>query len=560
MEAKHKHILKSEIEKLILAGLYDSAETLLSFYISSLNATSQSSGALLSPDRSERNNPNNLTENSQNSNNNSLGIGELYEIYGDILYLKKEYKHALYYFRQVIQMKRINKSRTNSNISTPEDATIIYKECKCQFEFSDPSTVLRDLELIPSKLRDVKTNYMLGDLYKTCNLKKHAITSYREALLQQPTSIEIIENLINLGVESSELIAIIDESLRDQSSSELFSIGWLHSLIIGLTNKRNCEYDKSLVNFSKLNSIFPKNGYILTQTASLLSDSQKLDQAMPFYRQIRRANNTIVKGMDIFGLILLQKEDDSELNRLTNEVLDSNMHHQNGWMLAAMYCEVKGETDKALAFMEKAIQIEPRCSAIFKLKGRILFAHDNFEQALIAYSQANSLDKDMASYIGIIQTQLALGKLKDAVNISREAVTEFPRSSSAYLMMGSVFAKSTQGASECIRAFAKSLKLNPANKAAATSMAQALIAQGKLEEAVDCLVTILSKVSCGKLRLLLAKTQVSLGRHHEAIENLHISISLSPKDSAEASQELENIESVLRVALIATIDSLLTAP
>jgi hypothetical protein len=47
-----------------------------------------------------------------------------------------------------------------------------YKECQCHIKLKDTAIALRDLELIPEKLRDLKTNVCLGKLYKAAGLRR----------------------------------------------------------------------------------------------------------------------------------------------------------------------------------------------------------------------------------------------------------------------------------------------------------------------------------------------------------------------------------------------------
>jgi hypothetical protein len=46
------------------------------------------------------------------------------------------------------------------------------------------------------------------------------------------------------------------------------------------------------------------------------------------------------------------------------------------------------------------MKLEPRLSMSFNIKGVLLLVHDAPDQAIIAFSQANSLEKTVDSYIG----------------------------------------------------------------------------------------------------------------------------------------------------------------
>lgn len=49
---------------------------------------------------------------------------------------------------------------------------------------------------------------------------------------------------------------------------------------------------------------------------------------------------------------------------------------------------------------------------------------------------------------GMIESNLGLGRLKEAANWSRESIRLYPKSAESYYMMGNVLAKSSNAANE----------------------------------------------------------------------------------------------------------------
>lgn len=116
--------------------------------------------------------------------------------------------------------------------------------------------------------------------------------------------------------------------------------------------------------------------------------------------------------------------------------------------------------------------LNPKYPETYKVKGRQLFYQKQYDSALIAFTQANSMRKDLpsfigrslslflnsfmnimmvfsfSSFIGVIECNIALGKFKDAANAAREMVLLFQKSAEVYYVMGTVLAKSPQGAPE----------------------------------------------------------------------------------------------------------------
>jgi hypothetical protein len=66
----------------------------------------------------------------------------------------------------------------------------------------------------------------------------------------------------------------------------------------------------------------------------------------------------------------------------------------------------------------------------------------------VAFFQANSLEKDIVSFTGMAQAHISVNKFKDAINTAKEAIASFPRSATAFWLMGQVLAQVPQGATE----------------------------------------------------------------------------------------------------------------
>ena len=68
-------------------------------------------------------------------------------------------------------------------------------------------------------------------------------------------------------------------------------------------------------------------------------------------------------------------------------------------------------------------------------------------------------EKDIATFSGLVQSHLAIGKLNDAIVYAKEAIKEMPGSASAYCIFGKVLMQVPDKTAEAIKAFSKALKL-----------------------------------------------------------------------------------------------------
>lgn len=57
-------------------------------------------------------------------------------------------------------------------------------------------------------------------------------------------------------------------------------------------------------------------------------------------------------------------------------------------------------TNAPLTLHNQAVRVEPTYAEAYRLRGHLLFAQESVDQALIAFNQACSIDKDMASFAG----------------------------------------------------------------------------------------------------------------------------------------------------------------
>ena len=254
MNITSKDQLIEEVNRLVEYELYDSAETLCTLYISYLLTTNNhSNNNNIINNMSKDNGRDSKQQHQQQQHHHhyqlhpqsnqqqqlpipqihdtnidiqitiNIIISDIYELCGDIIYKKNEIKRSLHYYRLSIQYRKSNQIFKFKNqtplYNTIYDIKIKYKECKCLYELNEMTTAIMELETIPSKYRNLSIHLLMGKLYKLSNRKKSAISSYKSALMLSPLAIEIIEKLIQLGVDSNEIISVVDASVLSSSSS-----------------------------------------------------------------------------------------------------------------------------------------------------------------------------------------------------------------------------------------------------------------------------------------------------------------------------------------------------
>lgn len=339
MNAENFDKTTEQISRLLSANCLDSAEVLCTLYLSALNKVEARSSVKLCP--------------------------SVLELLGDVIFRKNEFRRALAYYRQSSQQRKIGdgiKDRSRSNcIENAADGQLRYKECLCHIELKDHTLAIRELESIPPNLRDLKINICMGRLYKSANLKRHAVLCFTMALREAPSAVEALEALVSLGIESLELLTILDESCQNIAEAALYADGWLITLAASLIHKRSCDHEKCDAKLQGLLTSYPKNLYILGHLGMNAMNAEKPEQAIGYFKQIRRIDSHFIDFLDQYGLLLSRTSDETELNKLAHEVLALSGDRPIGWLLVALYCELKRDTEKAIQFVDKVRIFPSQC-------------------------------------------------------------------------------------------------------------------------------------------------------------------------------------------------------
>lgn len=95
------------------------------------------------------------------------------------------------------------------------------------------------------------------------------------------------------------------------------------------------------------------NLFLLSEMAYISFVSDRLDDAYVLFKTIRRINPLYMYQMDYYGELLFHKNEETELNKLALDMLSLNNQSPVGWLVLALWSELKKETDKALAFVDK---------------------------------------------------------------------------------------------------------------------------------------------------------------------------------------------------------------
>lgn len=123
---------------------------------------------------------------------------------------------------------------------------------------------------------------------------------------------------------------------------------------------------------------------------------------------------------------------------------------------------------------------------VLRVQAHMLTKHGKPEQAIVAYTQSNSLDRDFATYTGLVEAHLQMHKSNEAMAIVKEYLTTQPKSATAHFLLGRVLMGSnySNGRSQAKKSYLRALKLNPSKDIACLALTELLCADGEHKEAL----------------------------------------------------------------------------
>ena len=120
------------------------------------------------------------------------------------------------------------------------------------------------------------------------------------------------------------------------------------------------QHTAAVQHFMSLEHHFPNNLHVLLQLAKIHLDLNQLDEAQYSFNKARVCDNLNLDMMDHYAALVRKRGSTGDLNRLAHDLLSTNQRRPEPWIAVALYSELRNEREKALGFIEKAIQVSSR--------------------------------------------------------------------------------------------------------------------------------------------------------------------------------------------------------
>ncbi|KAJ4956773.1 hypothetical protein NE237_013556 [Protea cynaroides] len=529
---------KDQITTLLDHGLYDSAQMLGCFLVSSSSAT--------------------------NAETTPYVKAEHLVLLGDSLYGEKEYRRALYAYKQALQhCKIIPKQNTSSrsslstsnrssspnsmNISAINENEVKFKITLCHCALSENRAALAEMEGIPSKARTLRMTLTMGKLYRNSRHNRAAIACYKECLRHCPYILEAITDLAELGVSAKDIISLFPQT-PNRSGRPPFdhfdSSRWLQRYVEAQCCIASNDYKGGLELFTELLQRFPNNVHILLEIAKVEAIIGRNEDAILNFEKARSVDPYIVTYMDEYAMLLKMKSDYFKLNRLVHDLLNIDPTRPEIFVTLSVLWEGKDER-AALAYAEKSLRSDERHIPGHIMKGNLFLSLNRPDAAVTAFRGAQELRPDLRSYQGLVRSYLALSKVKEALYAAREAMKAMPQSAKALKLVGDVHASNSSGREKAKKFYESALRIEPGYLGAALALAELHVAEGRNGDAVSLLERYLKDWADDSLHIKLAQVFAATNMLQEALSHYEAALRINPHNEG-AKKGLERLEKQMK--------------
>ncbi|XP_066364588.1 anaphase-promoting complex subunit 7-like isoform X3 [Miscanthus floridulus] len=519
---------RESMAALLDAGLFGLAETLGCFLVSSAGAG--------------------------NDAGMSMKVESLVQ-HGDALYGEKEFRRALNAYKQAMQYSRSIPRQATSNTRSSVSATgrspspnssnllsfneneVKFKIALCHSALYEHREALHEMEGIPSKVRTLKMNMMLGKLYRISKNSRTAAVCYKECLRQCPYVFEAITALAEMGLSAKEFSLLFPQAPNRGGKVPgdfVDAQRWWSRYVEAQCCIASHDYKGGLDIYLELLQRFPNNVHILLEIAKVEAIIGRNAEAIMNFEKARLIDPNIMTYMD---------------------------EPETCVALAAMW-ERKDER-KALTYAEKSLRVDDRHITGYIMKGNLHLSLNRPDLAVTDFRGAQELRADLRSYQGLVRAYLALSKCKEALFTAREAMKVLHQSAKALKLVGDVHAISSSGREktsvqdqqqiiqqrillrQARKFYESAIRLEPGFLGAALALADLHVVEGRNKEAVMLLEKYLRQWADDSLHIKLAQVHAATNMLSDALSHYQSALRINPQNEA-AKNGLERLEKQMK--------------
>ncbi|KAG0321654.1 Anaphase-promoting complex subunit 7 [Dissophora globulifera] len=344
-------------------------------------------------------------------------------------------------------------------------------------------------------------------------------------VILQPLAIETYIRLLRLNVPLAIVLNMIPTGLEKQ---------WMKTYLQGMDNYIRMRYQEALSDFESLDAQYPRNVDIKLRVRSL--------------------DSFIVDGMYHYGVCLKQmsklevspkqpsKADD--LNTLAKDLLSVNDKHPDAWCVAALFWELKGETEKALKMVSRALELDSDHCGAHQLRGQIYLESGDLT-AVHSFKKALEIEQDIDTFDGLVNTMIVVGEREEALKVAKEVMKLMPESAHALVLYGlAIYHASEQGVEDAPKFLKEALIKKPNCVEAAMYLVMMLEGQSDYEQAIEILDQQIAYQPPHEINVRKGDIYAKMEKWEDAFLAYQHALGANP-ESVRAKEGLTQVEKIL---------------
>ncbi|XP_043659698.1 anaphase-promoting complex subunit 7 [Drosophila teissieri] len=416
-------------------------------------------------------------------------------------YKERHHRAALRHFEEIIHQRRHMVRHKNACLvaiesSYPEfgDAEQRRRAAECYREIGNHSMAVSTLLQVPAKLRSPRINFMLARLqhhgsgYGYSN-KSEALFGYKEVLRECPMALQVIEALLDLGVDGNEV-----NSLVMHAATVPGNFDWLSTWIKALAQMFDCKHLDAARTFQRLQdtTMLRCNEYLMMAMGRCLYYHGNYIQAEQLFASAISANPDNVEAIAMLAVVRSQEggHGSMDMDRLYAQVTSEVKYSASHWFVHAQLMYDSGKFERGLNFVDQCLNLEPRHHEALILRGRLFISLERHKEAAEAFRTAQTvIPHRFEVYRGLFHSYLAQKRFKEAHTMCNWTLHIFKNSPRSLTMFGrTLFHSPDPKIRKTARKFAeKSLKIDPNYTPAVALMADICQVEGAPKASIKLL-------------------------------------------------------------------------
>ena len=138
---------------------------------------------------------------------------------------------------------------------------------------------------------------------------------------------------------------------------------------------------------------YKKSGWVLSNLGRCFFELGRYRESEKIYQECLKREPYRLEGLDYYSTTLWHLKDQYQLCTLANHCLEQSHFQQETWIVVGNCYSLQRESEAALSFFKRSIQLNPYYSYAYTLCGHEFVEIENFQQAKVYYLQAIANDE-----------------------------------------------------------------------------------------------------------------------------------------------------------------------